>query len=303
MSGSNPVAASSRLRDEGGRCRPPSSQGGALKRADELRAENEALRDRLSRLSASSLRISESLDVNTVLREVVESARALTGAGCSGITTMDASGSLQDFVTAGVSPEEYERFLTLPHGPALWEYLRAIPEPLRLRDLAAHLGPLGFPEDPTLARSFLGTPIRHRGAQVGNFYLADKAGGEAFTREDEEVLALFASQAGAAIANARRHRAEQRARADLEALVDTSRWASWSSMPGPAIRSRSTGRRSGSSAGWACRAAPRSNCSRSCPGGGPTGGSSPWPPPPCRYCQVKQNRDDRPPTYRVRDGT
>ena len=58
--------------------------------------------------------------------------------------------------------------------------------------------------------------------QVGNFYLADKEGGQAFTREDEEVLALFASQAGAAIANARRHRAEQRARADLEALVDTS---------------------------------------------------------------------------------
>ena len=100
---------------------------------------------------------------------------------------MDASGHLQDFVTAGVSPEEYERFLTLPHGPGLWEYLRAIPEPLRLRDLAAHLGPLGFPADPTLARSFLGTPIRHRGGQVGNFYLADKAGGEAFTREDEEV--------------------------------------------------------------------------------------------------------------------
>ena len=107
-------------------------------------------------------------------------------------------------------------------GPRLWEYLRAIPQPLRLRDLAAHLGPLGFPADPTLARSFLGTPIRHRGVQVGNFYLADKEGGQAFTREDEEVLALFASQAGAAIANARRHRAEQRARADLEALVDTS---------------------------------------------------------------------------------
>ena len=222
MSGSNPVAASSRPRDEAGLCRPQSSQGGELKPADELRAENEALRDRLSRLSESSLRISESLDVTTVLREVVESTRTLTSAGCSGITTMDASGHLQDFVTAGVSPEEYQRFLHLPHGPGLWEYLRAIPQPLRLRDLAAHLGPLGFPDDPTLARSFLGTPIRHRGGQVGNFYLADKAGGQEFTREDEEVLALFASQAGAAIANARRHRAEQRARADLEALVDTS---------------------------------------------------------------------------------
>ena len=56
----------------GGRCRPQSSQGGELKPTDELRAENEALRDRLSQLSESSLRISESLDVNTVLREVVE---------------------------------------------------------------------------------------------------------------------------------------------------------------------------------------------------------------------------------------
>ena len=193
-----------------------------LTKADEPGGEIQALRERLSKLSAASLRISESLDVNTVLREVVESARALTGAGCSGITTMDASGQLQDFVTAGVSPEEYERFLILPHGPGLWEYLRTIPQPFRLRDLAAHLGPLGFPEDPTLARSFLGAPIRHRGVHVGNFYLADKGGGQEFTREDEEVLAPFASQAGVAIANAREHRDEHRARADLEALIETS---------------------------------------------------------------------------------
>ena len=33
---------------------------------------------------------------------------------------------------------------------------------------------------------------------------------------------MFANQAAAAIANARRHQDEQRARADLEALVDTS---------------------------------------------------------------------------------
>ena len=135
---------------------------------------------------------------------------------------MDASGHLQEFVTAGVSPEEYERFLNLPHGPGLWEYLRAIQQPLRLRDLAAHLGPLGFPDDPALARSFLGTPIRHRGVQVGNFYLADKESWQEFTREDEEVLALFAPQAAAALVNARRHRAEQQARADLEAVIDTS---------------------------------------------------------------------------------
>ena len=64
--------------------------------------------------------------------------------------------------------------------------------------------------------------MRHQGAEVGHFFLAEKADGEAFTGEDEEVLTLFASQAATAIANARTHRAEQRARADLEALVETS---------------------------------------------------------------------------------
>ncbi len=64
--------------------------------------------------------------------------------------------------------------------------------------------------------------MRHRGTDVGNFFLAEKADGEEFTEGDEEVLMLFASQAAAAIANARTHRNEQRARADFEALVDTS---------------------------------------------------------------------------------
>ena len=66
------------------------------------------------------------------------------------------------------------------------------------------------------------TPMRHRGVHVGGFYLAEKAGGEPFTDEDEEILVLFASQAATAIANARTYRAEHRARADLEALIETS---------------------------------------------------------------------------------
>ena len=64
--------------------------------------------------------------------------------------------------------------------------------------------------------------MRYRDVHVGNFFLADKAGGQEFTDEDEEVLVLFASQAATAIANARTHRREQRARADLEALVETT---------------------------------------------------------------------------------
>ena len=77
-------------------------------------------------------------------------------------------------------------------------------------------------------------PMRHRGQYVGIFFLGEKEGGEEFTDEDEEVLVLFANQAASSVANARTYRAEQRARADLEALVETSpRWAWRSSMPEP----------------------------------------------------------------------
>ena len=54
---------------------------------------------------------------------------------------------------------------------------------------------------------------------MGGFFLGAREGG--FTDADEETLVLFAQQAVAAIVNARAHRAERRARADLEALVET----------------------------------------------------------------------------------
>ena len=57
---------------------------------------------------------------------------------------------------------------------------------------------------------------------MGSIYLAEKQDGPEFSREDEDILALFASQAALAIANALRHREERRAQADLETLVDTS---------------------------------------------------------------------------------
>ena len=52
-------------------------------------AENTALRRCIAALSAASLRISASLDLETVLTEVVESARALTGARYGAIATID----------------------------------------------------------------------------------------------------------------------------------------------------------------------------------------------------------------------
>ena len=67
--------------------------------------ETAALRARISALSAASLRISASLDLETVLNEVVESARALTGARYGAIATIDEAGA-EDYVVKPFSPTE-----------------------------------------------------------------------------------------------------------------------------------------------------------------------------------------------------
>ncbi len=199
--------------------------------SDELLRENQALRERLSRLSQASLRITEELEPSTVLQGVVDGARALTGARTAGITALDARGQLWEFVTSGLTPEEHRMVLELPGGMEFFAYLSRLPEPLRVGDFAAYARAAGLPDiGPPLGpvRAFLRTPIRLLGHHVGDIYLAGKEGqddgrdGGEFTRDDEETLALFAAQAALAIANALRYREERRGREYLETLVNTS---------------------------------------------------------------------------------
>ena len=189
---------------------------------EELRRENRALRDRTAKLSTAMLRISESLDVEMVLHEIVESARTLTGARYGLITTIDAEGNMRNFVTSGLTAEEHRQMAEWPDGPRLLQYLRNLPAPLRVGNVSGFLESLGFSSSLWDTSTLQITPMYYHGEHLGNFFLSDKRDGGEFTGDDEEVLVLFASQAAVAIANARAYRDESRARADLEALVDAS---------------------------------------------------------------------------------
>ena len=182
------------------------------------------LRERLTRLSEASLRINESLDFDTVLQEVVDSARALTASRYGAITVWGESGQTPDFIVSGMTGEEHQGLWDMPEGLGFFKYLSGLEEPLRVSDADSHLGGLDMPRFlPSVpVKSLLVAPIRHQGVGVGTIYLAHETGDREFTREDEETLVLFASQAAMAIANARRHREERQARADLEALINTS---------------------------------------------------------------------------------
>ena len=167
------------------------------------------------------LRISASLDVDIVLKEIAENARALTGARGAVITAFDDAGQI-DYVTSGLTADEERELIEWPDGLRLFEHLRNLPSPLRVSDLRAYVRSLGFSSEVIFVDTFLGTSIRRRNVPAGSFFLGEKEGGRQFTKEDEEVLAMFAAQAATAIANARTYRAEQRVRADLEALINTS---------------------------------------------------------------------------------
>ena len=195
-----------------------------MQNPDERDQEIAELKERLSRLSEASLRINESLDFDTVLQEVVDGARALTASRYGAITVFSEVRRAPDFTVSGMSREEHQGLWDMPEGLGFFEYLSGLAEPLRVSNIDSHLRELGMPEFmPSVPlTSLLVAPIRHRGVGVGTIYLGHEQDGREFTREDEETLVLFASHAAMAIANARRHREERRARADLETLIDTS---------------------------------------------------------------------------------
>ncbi len=211
-----------------------------MNRDDERDLVIQALRDRLSRLSEASLRINESLDFDTVLQGVLDSARSLTGARYGAMTllndavelppdwepTAKAPGSnapLVDYFTSGLTEEQVRRMQDMPERILLFNYLSRIPETLRIPDLASHTISLGMAEFTALpVGPFLSAPLLYQGDFVGVIFLARDTGMEEFGQEDEETLVMFASQAAMVIANARRYREEQRARNDLETLINIS---------------------------------------------------------------------------------
>ena len=200
--------------------------------------------ERASALCAAMLRIGATLDLDAVLQEVVDSARALTGAGWGMILTVGQGDGCAEFVTSGFTPAETAAFAASPDGPGMFAHMRGLPGPLRLANLRDYVRDLGYsPDLMHHANTLVSVPMRHRGEQVGNFFLSGKADGAAFTDDDEDVLALFAAQAAAAIVNARTLRDEIRARADLEALIETS-------PVGVAILDARTGRPSFNREAW-----------------------------------------------------
>lgn len=158
---------------------------------------------RLRALNQAGLALTAELETETLLHKIAELARIVGDAKYAALGTFDEHGVVTRFYTAGISDEVHKQIGPLPVGKGILGLLPREGRPIRLRDLHEHPASVGFPPHHPPMKSFLGVPIRWRGASVGDLYLTEKQGGGEFTVEDEEALLALAAQAAIAIENAR----------------------------------------------------------------------------------------------------
>jgi len=161
----------------------------------------------LRRVLDAVLLIEADLELPVLLRHVTEEARAMTGARFAALGVLDEDRThLSEFITVGLESDQEEAIGARPTGRGVLGRLVAIPEPLRLANLATHEDSFGFPVGHPVMTSFLGVPVKVRDEIFGNLYLTDKVGWNEFTREDEAIVRSLAVAAGIAIENTRLHR-------------------------------------------------------------------------------------------------
>jgi len=172
------------------------------------------LGDDLTSLLAAITAATEDHDLPTVLQRIVEAGCTLVDARYGALGVIGDDGDLDQFVHTGFTPEQVQKLGAFPRGGGVLGVLLTDPQPVRLADLSKHPHAGGFPKHHPVMTSFLGAPIRARGAVFGNLYLTEKRDGSPFTAVDETRIVALSALAGAAIANTRQ----------LEQLRERERW-------------------------------------------------------------------------------
>jgi signal transduction histidine kinase len=197
---------------------------------DELLAELQvrlqavlATRDRVNALFDAVVAIGTNLDIEVVLRGIVEAAVSLVNARYGAMGVIGEGGRLAEFIPVGLTEDQIRRIHHWPEGRGLLGALIRDPRPVRVADLSTHELSSGFPLGHPSMTSFLGVPIRIRDEVYGNLYLTEKSDGGQFDEEDQAVLVALAAAAGVAIENARLYDEARRQQRWLAASAEVTR--------------------------------------------------------------------------------
>ncbi|MDR2985705.1 MAG: GAF domain-containing protein [Nocardiopsaceae bacterium] len=193
---------------------------------DELQVRLQAVlstRDRVYSLLEAVVAVGSSLDLEVLLRSIVETAVSLVDAQYGAMGVVGEGGRLADFIPVGLDAEQVAGIDHWPQGKGVLGQLITDPKPLRLADISEHHNSFGFPAGHPPMKSFVGVPIRIRDEVYGNLYLTEKRGGGQFDAEDETMLVALAAAAGVAIDNARLYEEARRQQRWLSATAEVTR--------------------------------------------------------------------------------
>ncbi len=179
-------------------------------------------RDRVHALLEAVVAVGSNLDLEVVLRQIVEAAVTLVDAQYGALGVIGEGGGLAEFVPVGLDEKQIAKIHHWPEGRGLLGELITNPQPLRLADMSTHPRSYGFPEGHPPMKTFLGAPVRIRDEVFGNLYLTEKRGGAEFDEEDEALLTALGAAAGVAIGNARLYEEAQRQQQWLRASTEVT---------------------------------------------------------------------------------
>ena len=164
----------------------------------------------LEALDDATRAIAGVLDLDDVLQLIVDRVADLVDASYAALGIVDRFGTIERFLTFGITPEQRALLGSPPQGHGLLGLIIREGRSFRIPDIAAHSDSYGFPPHHPPMRSLLGVPVEVQGRPIGNLYLTEKREAAEFSAADQQLVELFARHAGIAIENARLHEQVQR---------------------------------------------------------------------------------------------
>ena len=161
---------------------------------------------RLRGLLQAYLTVARAVDLEEVLRHILEAARHLVHARYAALGVVQ-QGRLVRFLHTGMDADTVTLIGALPEGKGVLGRLADYPEPLRLANIADHVSSVGFPVEALVAAPIAG------GEEMDGVLLVVRAPGrDPFGQVDVEMIDTYARQVGLALQLAQARQDNERLR-------------------------------------------------------------------------------------------
>lgn len=213
----------------------PSSKSQASEALRKLRKEEQRLQARLEALAGLmdvSIIINSTLDLDEVMRLVMEKAQMVMKAEASSVMIINEEKQVLEVPVALGEVGEKVQKIELPIGQGIAGWVAAHGEPQLIADVRqdARFNPAVDRETGFQTRSILAVPLQVRGKLIGVAEVINRRDGQPFDHEDLELFLTFCRQVSLAIQNARVHRLELE-KQRIEQQLQTAQFIQQSFLP------------------------------------------------------------------------